>query len=345
MRDLNERENLIRFAKNLTMAEKTFLRVLHDYSGCGLIYPSMPSIALQMGTCKRTAQYALEKLTKKGLVTLTRRYDAERKVFTTNLFEINYDALFQGSASYSLRAKSAPGGVVQNLHQGGAKSAPGVVQNLHMNSNSSNSKKNTKENPLTPLPLTSNRNAKKKNPPVATPLCPPLSPPSRRHTRRHTAPLAAAPPPKGVGVGEAKVILELEAIQVPEHLQTPEFLEAWQERIEWAAARPKSSRPVLSSQIKELTPYSATEATMLVRRAMSWQGLGLDSYQRRKESNIPGVTTNSNFEDVIAKHRLQDSIRVARYENIYGREARERGEDGRAPKGWLAENLEAKTYG
>jgi hypothetical protein len=176
-----------------------------------------------------------------------------------------------------------------------------------------------------PLPPRSDQGDKEKIPPVAT--------------------LAAALPPKGVCKQKAKVVLEFGSIRVPDHLQTPEFLEAWQERIEWASSRPKSSRPVLSSQIKELAPYSATEATMLVRRAMSWQGLGLDSYRPRKESNIPGMTTNSKFEDIITRHRAQDSIRVARYENIYGREARERGQDGRAPKGWLAENLELNTFG
>jgi hypothetical protein len=302
-----------------TQAELCFLMVLNQY--CDWLgenaIPKSKRIAKEARMTVRTVERVAKGLEAKGVIKIEKRYREGTSVPTTNRYKILLGTL-QKSVGYPDRGSGRVPTEDRVLPDRGSGQDPDLdLDPEYLDQDL--------ENPPTPLPAKNNRNDAKKAPPVAT--------------------LAATLPPQGGCVQGAKVILEFESIQVPDHLQTPEFLEAWQERIKWAAARPKSSRPVLSSQIKELTPYSATEATMLVRRAMSWQGLGLDSYQRRKESNIPGVTTNSNFDDVIARHRFSDAIRVARYENLYGRQARERGEDDRAPKGWLADNLEANTFG
>jgi hypothetical protein len=101
----------------VSRSEKLLMFVLADYHNTETrdAWPSVPTLAEEALMSQRQVQYCLRSLENKRLLSVKRVID--------------------GTSRYSFPdidggAKSAPG-VVQDLHQGGAESSCGVVQNLH----------------------------------------------------------------------------------------------------------------------------------------------------------------------------------------------------------------------
>ena len=105
----------------LSMKDKFTLFMLASYADeAGSCFPSLSTLAKNMGCSRRTVAYAIESLQDKGYIQVISRFNEKGKQ-TTSRFVLTLD---------SGGAKSASLGV-QNLQGEGAKSASLGVQNLH----------------------------------------------------------------------------------------------------------------------------------------------------------------------------------------------------------------------
>ena len=105
----------------LSMKDKFTLFMLASYADeAGSCFPSLSTLAKNMGCSRRTVSYAIESLQDKGYIQVISRFNEKGKQ-TTSRYVLTLD---------SGGAKSASLGV-QNLQGEGAKSASLGVQNLH----------------------------------------------------------------------------------------------------------------------------------------------------------------------------------------------------------------------
>jgi hypothetical protein len=128
------------------------------------------------------------------------------------------------------------------------------------------------------------------------------------------APLKASKASKNTPRSEAP------PLEIPEHLRTLEFLDAWADKCQHNEETPKAKRSALRSWLKELAPFTAQEATHLVRSAMVWQGLNLASQltnlqKLRRETMWTGQAASKNMTvpQLLEKHEAVSSDRVAFY--------------------------------
>ena len=107
----------------LTGSEKAVLLRMADFAADNgtQIFPSIKRVALDTGYSERNVQYAINNLVKKKYLTKTIR--TSKSVHISNLYRIN-TAVLTDAASVD-KPVDKPG----IKHEGGARVAPGVVQN------------------------------------------------------------------------------------------------------------------------------------------------------------------------------------------------------------------------
>lgn len=108
----------------LTSHEKLVLAVLSSYADQqGCCWPAVTTIAKDCASSERSVQYSLKRLTEVGALEVVRRRKPDGSAASNAYWILGYD-------------KRVP--VVQEMHQGGATIAPGVVQEMHPNNTSKN---------------------------------------------------------------------------------------------------------------------------------------------------------------------------------------------------------------
>ena len=117
-----ERADLVMRAELGDMKLKAALLVLDQFSGqrdhC---WPKLPTIASTMCCSERTAQYAILRLRKMGLLT----YSDENRGRASRIYSIDYERLIEYQPHFrNLKFRGAESAPLDSVRPGGAESAP-----------------------------------------------------------------------------------------------------------------------------------------------------------------------------------------------------------------------------
>jgi hypothetical protein len=148
---------------------------------------------------------------------------------------------------------------------------------------------------------------------------------------------------------------EAPPLEISEHLQTPEFLDAWADKCQRNEDAPRAKRSSLGNWLKQLEPFTAQEAAFLVRGAMDWMGLNLPSQlasiQKLKREGMwtqQAQSKNMTLPQLLEKHEAVSSERVAFYRRHFALLGQRNGSEFhtgiKSESQHLVEALEKQAY-
>jgi hypothetical protein len=180
-------------------------------------------------------------------------------------------------------------------------------------------------------------------------------PPAGQHTSGEASQVEILPSQKPAARSKNTPRSAAPPLGIPEHLQTPEFLDAWGEKCERNEDAPKAKRSSLGNWLKQLEPFSAQEATFLVRGAMDWMGLNLPSQlaniQKLKRENLWTHQANKKTRsvlEILEEHITESPERVSFYRRQLARAGQRNGSEFqlgmKSESQILVEALEKKAF-